>query len=116
MPENISRLADRVLVPVIPSTLSERTFEQLLAFFAEHELEKSKVVPFFSMVQQAKNMHKETMTRMREQHAGFLGAVVPFTTDVEKMGIQCAPVLTYAKSSVAADLYQELWRELDKSL
>ena len=42
--ENIFRSADAILVPVIPTTLSERTFEQLLEFFAEQGVEAAAEV------------------------------------------------------------------------
>jgi chromosome partitioning protein len=114
--ENVFKVADRVAVPVIPTTLSERTYEQLIAFFDDQKFAKKKLLPFFSMVQRSKKLHKETMKRMRKQHKRFLKTAIPFCTDVEKMGLHRAPVLTYAKSSVAAGAYQDLWNELHKKL
>jgi chromosome partitioning protein len=42
----------------------------------------------------------------------FLEASVPFSTDVEKMGIHRAPVMAYAHSRPAAKAYHSLWQEL----
>ena len=114
--ENVFKVADRVVVPVIPTTLSERTFVQLLDFFKGHNFRKKKIVPFFSMVQRAKKLHKETIKRMRKQHKGFLKTEIPFSTDVEKMGIHRAPVMSYARRSSAAKAYQQLWDEMSKIL
>jgi chromosome partitioning protein len=114
--ENVFRVADRIAVPVIPTTLSERTYGQLLAFFDEHRFQKKKLLPFFSMVQRSKSLHKDTIKRMRKEQKRFLDTVIPFCTDVEKMGIHRAPVLTYAKSSPAAQAYARLWKELEKKL
>lgn len=114
--ENVFKVADRIAVPVIPTTLSERTYTQLIEFFANQKLKKRKLLPFFSMVQRTKSLHKDTMKRMRKEYTRFLKTEIPFCTDVEKMGIHRAPVLTYAKSSPAAQAYARLWEELEKKL
>ena len=114
--ENVFTLADRIAVPVIPTTLSERTYTQLLAFFKEQRFERKKLLPFFSMIQRSKALHKETMKRMRKEHARFLKTEIPFCTDVEKMGLHRTPVTVYAKRSTAANAYLELWEELHSRL
>ncbi len=115
--ENIFRASDMIVVPVIPSTLSERTFEQLVGFFEEHKLPKKKLRAFFSMVQRRKTMHLDTMTTMRKQHRKrFLKACIPFSADIERMGLHRAPVVTYAGRSVAGQAYKALFKELNKGL
>jgi chromosome partitioning protein len=112
----VFKVADRIIVPVIPTTLSERTFDQLQNFFKDHNFKKKKLVPFFSMVQQTKKLHKETILRMRQQYKGFLNTAIPFSTDIEKMGIHRAPVVTYARSRSATKAYSQLWNELQNRL
>ena len=114
--ENVFKVADKIVVPVIPTTLSERTFVQLLEFFKEQHFKKKKLLPFFSMVQHSKKLHKETIKRMRKQHKSFLESEIPFSTDIEKMGIHRAPVLSYAKSSAASKAYKQLWSDVEKML
>lgn len=111
--ENVFRASDAIVVPVIPTTLSERTFEQLLDFFKENKLARKKILGFFSMAQGSKTLHGETMARMRKSHGKrLLDVTVPFATDVEKMGIHRAPVATFARSSAAAKAYDALWRDV----
>ncbi|PZX17195.1 chromosome partitioning protein [Palleronia aestuarii] len=111
--ENVFRASDAVIVPVIPTTLSERTFEQLLEFFRDKKLDPKKVMAFFSMAQSSKSLHNETMARMRETHRRrFLDVTVPFAADVEKMGTHRAPVATFAQARPAAKAYDKLWREI----
>ena len=112
--ENVFRAADAIVVPVVPTTLSERTFEQLVAFFKAEKLPRKKLLPFFSMVEQRKKLHAETEDRMRTAHRKrFLTTTVPFASDIEKMGIHRAPVATYASKSNAAKAYDALWREVN---
>lgn len=115
--ESVFKAADHIVVPVIPSTLSARTFEQLIDFFKTHKLGKKKIIPFFSMVQRQKNLHIDTMDQLRSQHKkAFLETCVPFSTDVEKMGVHRAPVMTYAHRRPAAKSYDSLWQEIQARL
>lgn len=111
--ENVFRAADAVVVPVIPTTLSERTFEQLLDFFKQQRLPRKKLMPFFSMVDRRKKLHSDTEARMRSEHRKrFLISVVPFSTDVERMGIHRAPVATFAARRDAGKCYASVAMEL----
>ena len=112
--ENVFKVADRIVVPVIPTTLSERTLEQLYEFFDQENLKKKKIVPVFSMVQKNKKLHQETMARLKKNHRRFLIHTIPFSSDIEKMGIHRAPALAYAGRRSAAWAYEEIWAELDQ--
>ncbi len=118
-PPSISNLAesvfvatDVILVPVIPTTLSERTYEQLTQFFDEHGYPQKKLVPFFSMAQSQKNLHKSTMQNMRRRYKRFLKVTIPFSKDVENMGEHRAPVATFARTGPATKAYHALFSEI----
>lgn len=115
--ENVFKASDAILVPVIPTTLSERTFEQLLGFFGDHGLSRKRILGFFSMAQGSKRLHADTIERMRKEHPKrFLDVTVPFSTDVEKMGVHRAPVATFAGTRRAAQSYDALCREVMERL
>lgn len=111
--ENVFKAADQIVVPVIPTTLSERTFDQLVEFFKDGKIPRKKLVPFFSMVQKQKSLHADTMERMRKDHGKmFLRATIPFSTDVEKMGVHRAPVGIFARTKGAGKAYDAMFGEL----
>jgi chromosome partitioning protein len=112
--ENVFKVADRIVVPVIPTTLSERTLEQLYEFFKANGYQKKKIVPLFSMVQKSKKLHLESMQRLRKQHKRFLKQGIPFSSDIEKMGIHRAPALSYAGKRSASWAYEAVWDELEQ--
>ncbi|CUJ92982.1 Sporulation initiation inhibitor protein soj [Ruegeria denitrificans] len=113
--ENVFRAADQIVVPVIPTTLSERSLAQLVAFFDEQKLPKKKLRAFFSMVQRRKTLHLETIEKMRKQYKKrILEAEVPFAADIERMGENRAPVSIFAGRSDASVAYQALFDELEK--
>ena len=69
--ENIFNAADFILMPNIPTTLSIRSFEMVMDYFKEHDLDKAKVKCFFSMVDHRKNLHHETMNHFYKDKIFF---------------------------------------------
>jgi chromosome partitioning protein len=114
--ENIFQAADFILVPIIPTTLSYRTYEKLISFFKEENLGKKKLIPFFSMVEKRKKLHKEIIENMPKKYAGFLGNRIPYSSEVEKMGISREPLIYSKPNSVPAQAYQLLWHEIQQHL
>lgn len=105
---------DWVLMPNIPTTLSIRSFETVAAYFKENDLDLSKLKCFFSMVDHRKNLHHEVMNEFYKDKV-FLKSYIPYLSDVEKMGINEAPLETFAHSSYAAQCYRDLWKEIRKT-
>ncbi len=114
--ENIFRAADALLIPSIPTTLSMRTYQQLLDFLDGHSLGEVRLMPFFSMVDRRKRMHLEIMERMPELYPEALETAIPYASDVERMGLHRAPLVSYAPRSPAAAAYQALWDEVKARL
>ncbi|SFX65799.1 ParA family protein [Marinospirillum alkaliphilum] len=114
--ESVFNAADRLLVPVIPTTLSERTFHQLLDFFEAEDYSRKKLLPFFSMVQQQKSMHRNTQSNLTNGKVRFLETSIPFSADVENMGEHRAPLDQFARSKPANQAYRQLWQEVESRL
>jgi cellulose biosynthesis protein BcsQ len=115
--ENVFRAADLLLVPMIPTTLSARTLHQLLDFLDGHARHRDlKVLPFFSMVDRRKRLHRELMERLPERYPGILSTAIPYASEVERMGIHRMPLIAYAPSSPVADAYRALWTEVRAAL
>ena len=110
--ENVFRASDAILVPVIPTVLSKRTLEQLSGFFRDEDLPCEMLCPFFSMVQKRNKMHREIMADLPASHPGFLKTVIPFSVDVEKMGLHRMPLLAYSHTCEAAKAYRALCDEI----
>ncbi|MDD3448873.1 MAG: ParA family protein [Gammaproteobacteria bacterium] len=110
--ENVFRAADVLLVPLIPTILSLRTLEQLDRFVADNGLERLGVLPFFSMVDRRKRLHLEVMETLPAERPGVLRTAIPYASDVERMGLQRAPLGAWAGCSPAAQAYAALWSEI----
>ncbi|MGI8414594.1 MAG: ParA family protein [Solirubrobacteraceae bacterium] len=107
--ESVFAAADALLVPIIPATLSSRTFEQLSELVAGGPA----VLGFFSMVEVRKSLHREVMARLRAEHpTTMLGAAVPASDEVERMGVQRDVVASFAPGGRAAMAYEALWYDV----
>ena len=114
--ENIFRAADGLLLPLIPTTLSLRTYEQLLDFLEGHRIQGLELMPFFSMVDRRKRMHLEVMEGLPDTRRELLQTRIPYASDVEKMGIYRMPVGEFAPRSAAWQAYLALWDEVQARL
>ena len=105
--------ADALLVPLIPTTLSLRTLSQLDVFLDEYPARKrQKVLAFFSMVDQRKNLHRELMEKVRAERPEILAAQIPASSDIERMGVHRAPLPAYAPRGRSTTAYRALWDEV----
>lgn len=109
--ESVFGAADFLLVPVIPTTLSSRTLHQLSAFLAGQD-SRPALLPYFSMVDRRKRLHREVMEALRSEWPDMLTTVVPNASVIERMGPERAPVGLYAPSSSAARTFASLWAEI----
>ncbi len=114
--ENVFSASDRVLVPLIPTTLSARAFRQLLAFLQAKGRSVHQVSAFLSMVEKRKKMHRLIMTSLRTDFRGVLHSTIPYLSQIEQMGLHREPVPVSAPRSRAALSYRALWTELRQDL
>ncbi|PWT95676.1 MAG: cobyrinic acid a,c-diamide synthase [Bacteroidetes bacterium] len=113
--ENIFVAADIVLMPVIPTTLSVRTYHMVKDYFREKDIDLSKLMCFFTLADLRKNMHKEIMEELYKDKK-FFENYIPYLSDVEKMGIHRAPLEEFARSGYAAQCYRDLWTEIKEGV
>jgi chromosome partitioning protein len=113
--ESVFDAADTLLVPLIPSTLTLRTFEQLGEFLDEVD-RRPDVLAFFSMVDRRKRLHRQVVEALPAGRGDIAAAIVPAATEVELMGVDRAPFVVGAPRSRGARAYTALWAELRERL
>ena len=111
----VIRASDLVLVPLIPTTLSIRTCAQLLDH-AKAKAFDAAIVPFFSMVDRRRRLHRDLMVEFANRSPQCLGTFIPYATEVEQMGPRRLPLAAFARSSAPARAFEQLWLELDRRL
>lgn len=110
--EAVLRAADAVLAPVVPTTLSLRTLEQVRRLVNEAGGgTPPAVLPFLSMVDRRKRLHLDTVDECLFD-AAFLRTTIPSASAVERMGVVRAPVAATLPSQPSATAFAALWAEL----
>ncbi len=114
--ENIIEAADLLLCPVIPTTLSLRTWDQLDRFLRKEKLPRDGLRAFFSMAERRKKLHAATIRETLDSDPRFFPSVIPMSAAVERMGPERAPLFVYDKRSVAACAFRGLWDDIQCQL
>jgi len=109
--ESVFGSADALLVPVIPTTLSARTLGQLVGFLDDQPAPPA-LLPHFTMVDRRKKLHRDQIDVLAAAWPTFLATPIPSASVVERMGIERAPVATFAPRTGAALAYHDLWAEV----
>ena len=109
--ENVLHATDVLLIPLIPTTLSVRTLEQLGEFAAELEYPPA-LLPFFTMVDGRKRLHREVVDRLRAERKDLAATVIPALSVVEQMAVHRAPLPVFAPRSRVTRSYEALWEEV----
>jgi cellulose biosynthesis protein BcsQ len=112
--ENVMHAADVLLVPLIPTTLSVRTLDQLTEFVAGFTGRRPQVWAFFSMVDRRKKLHQEITRDLTTERSGVAATPIPALSMIERMSVERAPVTAVAPRSVAARAYRDLWSEVQQ--
>jgi chromosome partitioning protein len=110
--ENVLHAADVIVVPLIPTTLSVRTLDQLSEFVGEFKGRRPEILAFFSMVDRRKKLHREITEQLTAERAEVMQTTIPALSIIETMSVERAPVSVFAPASAAAKAYRSLWTEL----
>lgn len=109
--ENVFSCTDLLMVPLLPSPISLRSYEQLKSFLASKKAwRKTALLPFFTMVDRRRKIHNEVLQNAKTLVGMEKPLVIPYSSELEKMGTYRQPIHCFAGSSPAAKAYEALWR------
>ena len=109
--DQVFRAVDLIVVPLLPSPLSVRAFDQLLDHLGKHHKNSAPaVLPVFSMVDRRKTLHRDTVAAHPER------AAIPYAAAIEAMATSRSPVLARNATSPAARALAGLWRDVERTL
>lgn len=100
------RAADLIVVPVIPSPLSQRAFEELIHYLGTTK----RVLPVHVMVDRRRRLHTDSVGA----NPGW--PAIPMASAIEQMSLRRAPLGQFAARSPAADAFASLWRAVEQWL
>ena len=107
--DQVFRAVDLLVVPMLPSPLSERAYDQLLAHLARFK-DAPAVLPVFTMVDRRKGLHNATVAATPER------LTIPYAAAIEAMAATRTPVLAKGAGSAAGRAFSALWTEVERAL
>ncbi|MCU1454758.1 MAG: ParA family protein [Acidimicrobiales bacterium] len=109
--ESVASTADVLLVPVVPEPLPLRALVRFSEFLEDTSAASPKLLaPFLSMIDRRKPMHRRIETEIRTTSL-FLGAAIPESSAVARMGEEQVPSVVSSPRSLASLEYRRLWAE-----
>ncbi len=114
--ENVFTAAGWLLVPTIPTVLSLRTLARLVKHLKTRSGPRPRVLPFFSMVDRRKRLHRDVCNYAVGNELGFLASEIPYSSVIEQMGVRRSPVGAYSAGSPPSRACTELWREIASAI
>jgi cellulose biosynthesis protein BcsQ len=108
--EQVLRAADLVIVPVIPSPLSQRALAEVIEFLDSNDIRRGAVLPVYNMVDRRRTMHREAL------EANPRWPVIPMASAVEAMAGRHEAIGAFAPRSPAAVVLSELWGAIERRL
>lgn len=109
--KQILQAADLVIIPVIPSMLSQRAFDAVKDFLQHKKSPKVVLAPVFSMVDRRRALHRREL----EQYPAW--PVIPLASAYERVSEERAPIgLFMPRSSAAVQAVAMLWQRVETVL
>lgn len=109
--EQVFRAVDLLVVPMLPSPLSMRAYDQLIEHLARHHKGSAPtLLPVFTMVDRRKTLHRQSVDAHPDRPA------IPYAAAVETMAATQTPVLAGAPGTPAAKALSGLWTEVERVL
>jgi chromosome partitioning protein len=108
--EQVLRAADLILVPVIPSPLSQRALADVVTFLDRHAIRRGALLPIYNMVDRRRLMHRAALMGNPDW------PVVPMASAIEAMSARREPLGAFAARSPASLALTSLWQGIERKL
>ena len=108
--DQLFRAADLIVVPVAPTPLALRSFEQVQEHLERNHERRPPLLPVITMVDRRKKLHRDFVA----EHPDW--PVIPHASVVERMAVEQSPVIAYAPRSPAAQALSDLWAMIEQLL
>lgn len=108
--EQVLRAADVIVVPVIPSPLSQRALDEVVDYLDRKAMRSGAILPIFNMVDRRRSMHLDALAAKPRWPA------IPMASAIEAMSARRQAVGEYAGRSAAGEALAVLWTGIERRL
>jgi chromosome partitioning protein len=108
--EQVLRAAHLIIVPVIPSPLSQRALAEVVEYLDGHSLRRGAILPVYNMVDRRRSMHVAAL------EANPRWPVIPMASAVERMSGREGGMKGLPPRSPAGAALNTLWAGIERRL
>lgn len=108
--EQVLSAADLIIVPVIPSPLSQRALDEVVSYLDSQGIRRGALLPVFNMVDRRRAMHLAAL------EANPSWPIIPMASSIEAMSARHEAVGSFAPRSAAAAALAALWEAIERRL
>lgn len=108
--EQVLRAADLIVIPVIPSPLSQRAMGEVARYLVQRGGAHAPILPVYSMVDRRRSLHLKALAEQPDWPA------IPMASAIEQMTVRRKPLGAFAPSSKAAGDFAALWTMVERQL
>lgn len=108
--EQVLRAADLILVPVIPSPLSQRALDEVVSYLDRHALRRGPILPVFNMVDRRRALHRTALEAKPDW------PVIPMASAFEAMTATPGEIGRLPAGTPAGAALFGLWGGIEKRL
>lgn len=110
MTEQVFEMADLIVVPIVPASLSMTALAQLQTYAEGRDRPSPELLPVFTMVDRRRSAHREALEAAPKRIA------IPYAAAMERMAASGMPIGDLAPGSPAAKSIAALWKTVEKRL
>lgn len=108
--DQVIRAVDLIVLPMIPSTLSRRAYEEVRTYLGREHKGSTAILPVFNLVDRRRAAHRAALEAEPDW------PVIPMASAAEEMADRHAALGDYAPRSPAALAITQLWTRIEKTL
>lgn len=108
--QQVIHAADLVIVPLPPSPLSTRAFDQVVEIVKGSGKKHPPILPVLSMMDMRRTLHRVT----REANPKW--PAIPLSSALEQCAVRQSPVGAFDPRSVSAQAFARLWTAIERKL
>jgi cellulose biosynthesis protein BcsQ len=108
--EQVVRAADLIVAPLIPSALSRRALEEVVAYLKDQHKGHAPLLPVYSMVDRRRSLHNAAIEAEPDWPR------IPMASVVEQMAERRLPLALYARQNLAREAFALLAVAIERKL
>ncbi len=105
--EQVFRAVELIVIPVPPSPLAMRAYEDVAPHIRRHHPAGPQILPVMSMVDSRRKLHREMVAANPDWH------VIPQASVIERMSVERAPLAAFAARHPSVWAFAELWADVE---